>query len=105
MAENFSMINVGDDCMISSNVIIRTGDSHSILDRNYARINRAANVTIGDHCWIAEGVRIMKGVILKSDIIVGSNSVVTSSFPPNVIVAGNPGKVIKNEVYWTKDRL
>jgi acetyltransferase-like isoleucine patch superfamily enzyme len=105
VTENFSMIKVGDDCMISSNVIIRTGDSHSILDNNHTRINKAADVIIGNHCWIAEGVRIMKGVILSSDVIVGTNSVVTKSFPSNVLVAGNPGKIIKNDVYWSKDRI
>jgi acetyltransferase-like isoleucine patch superfamily enzyme len=105
VTENFSVIKVGNDCMISSNVIIRTGDSHSILDENHTRINKAESVTIGNHCWLSEGVRIMKGVILSSDVIVGTNSIVTKSFPSNVLVAGNPGKVIKNDVNWSKERV
>jgi acetyltransferase-like isoleucine patch superfamily enzyme len=105
VTENTSTIEVGDDCMISSNVIIRTGDSHSILDDQEFRINKSADVIIGNHCWIAEGVRIMKGVVLSSDVVVGTMSVITKSFPSKVLVAGNPGKVIKQNIYWSKDRI
>ncbi len=103
--EDGRSIMIGKDCMLSSNINIRTGDSHSILDREGKRINPAESVKIGDHCWIGEGAKIMKGVTLQKDTIVASGSIVTHSFPSNVILAGNPAKPIKENVFWDERRL
>lgn len=96
---------IGKDCMLSSNVHIRTGDSHSIIDMNGKRINEACSVFISDHCWIGEGAKIMKGVRLETDTVVASGTIVTHTFPSNVIIAGNPAKVIKESVSWDSRRL
>lgn len=42
-------IEVGDDCMISNNVIIRTSDSHPIYDENGNRVNSPMDIHIGKH--------------------------------------------------------
>jgi len=103
--ENNSSLSVGSDCMLSSYVQIRTGDSHSILDLNGIRINHASDVVISNHCWIGEGAKILKGTFLDSDLIVATGAVVKGTYPSNVIVAGNPAKVIKNNVTWDSRRL
>ena len=104
--ENKSTILIGDDCMLSSNIYIRTGDSHSIIDtEKKLRINFAQNIVIGDHCWIGEGVKILKGVSLANDVIVASGAIVTKSFNSNVLVGGIPAKIIKDKVSWDENRL
>ena len=103
--EDGRSIVIGNDCMLSSHINVRTGDSHSILDSNGKRINPAESVVISDHCWIGEGAKIMKGVTLQKDTIVASGSIVTHSFPSNVILAGSPAKAIKEGVNWDKKRL
>ena len=103
--EDGRSIVIGKDCMLSSNINIRTGDSHSIIDMEGKRINSAQSVSIGDHCWIGEGAKIMKGVTLHNDTIVASGSIVTHSFSANVIVAGNPAKIIKDNVTWDSKRF
>lgn len=103
--ENGRSVVIGKDCMLSSNISIRTGDSHSIIDSQRNRINPAQSVSIGDHCWIGEGAKIMKGVNLQKDTIVASGSIVTHSFSSNVILAGNPAKVVKEGVNWDSQRL
>ena len=103
--EDGRAITIGKQCMLSSNIQIRTGDSHSILDSSGIRINPAKNVIIGDHCWIAEGAKIMKGVHLQNDIIVASGSIVTKSFQPNLLLGGNPARVLKENVNWDAQRL
>lgn len=103
--ENDSCIIIGKNCMFSSNIYVRTGDSHSIIDNNGNRINPAASVIVGDHCWIGEGAKIMKGVHLQNDTIVASGAIVTRSFSSNCILAGNPAKVIRENVNWDKHRF
>lgn len=56
-------------------------------------------IIIGEGCFIGANSIILKGTILGKNVIVGAGSVVCGTFPDNVIIAGNPAKIIKqNEV-------
>ena len=57
--EDGSILQIGDNCMLSSYVQLRTGDSHSILNADGNRINQASNVIIGNHCWLGEGCKVL----------------------------------------------
>lgn len=103
--ENDSQLMIGDDCMLSSYVQVRTGDSHSLLDYDGNRINKAQSVNIGNHCWIGEGAKVLKGVRLEHDVVVSTGAIVTKSFENNVLLGGVPAKVIKEEITWDKQRL
>lgn len=104
--ENGHKIVIGSNCMISSNVQVRTGDSHSILSHDdLHRINHARDVIVGDHCWIGQGARLLKGTVLGKDSIVGSGAIVSGAFDSNIILAGIPAKVVKNNVTWDSRRL
>lgn len=103
--EDGSTLKVGSKCMISSYVQVRTGDSHSILDMEGNRINPAADVRVGDHCWLGEGCHIMKGVTLERDTIVSTGAIVTKSAGPNVLLGGVPAKVLKENVNWDEKRI
>ena len=52
-------------------------------------------VTIGDNVWIGGGVTILPGVTIGDNTVVAAASVVTRSFPDNVVVAGNPARIIR----------
>lgn len=103
--ENGSKLIVGSDGMISSYVQVRTGDSHSIVDMEGNRINKAKSVMIGDHCWLSEGSKVLKGVTLEGDDIVSTGAIVTKSFGRNVLLGGIPAKVLKENVNWNSKRL
>ncbi len=55
-------------------------------------------IIIGENCWIGEFARICKGVTIGEGSIVAANAVVTRDVPPNCIVAGNPAKIVKENI-------
>lgn len=100
-------IEIGNNCMFSANITVRVGDSHSIIqDESGKRINQSQSVIIGDHVWIGNQVILLKGTQIPPNCIVGSGSVVTKSFDEeNVIIAGNPGRIVKRGINWLIERI
>lgn len=105
-------VSIGDYTMISTNVVIADNNSHPInpADRliiqktpagsevRSMRYSDHAAVSIGNQCWIGENSRICKGVTIGDGSIVAANAVVTKDVPCNVIVAGNPAKIVKEHI-------
>jgi len=60
-----------------------------------AMLESGKPVTIGNDCWIGGGTIINPGVTLGNNVVVASGSVVTKSFGDNVLIGGNPAKIIK----------
>lgn len=99
-------VTIGEDCMFSSNIDIRTTDSHSIISNvTSLRINKAKSVNLGNHIWLGNSVRILKGTTIESNSIVGANAVVSGIIKGNSIVVGIPAKVIKTEVSWDRNLI
>lgn len=97
---------IGKDCLFADDILFRTSDSHSILDQNKERINRAQNITIGNHCWICTGVIVLKGTHIGENTVIGAGSVLTGkSYEDNCIIAGNPGRVVKTGINWSVKRV
>lgn len=103
--EDNSKLIIGKDCMLSSYVQVRTGDSHSILDLNGTRINYAESINIGDHCWLGEGCKVLKGVTLANDVVVSTGAIVTKSFAKNTLLGGIPAKILKEKITWDSKRI
>lgn len=106
VTENGSRIEIGADCMFASDIDVRTGDSHSVLEAGTRRrLNHARSVTIGDHVWIGAHCIILKGVSIAPDCILAAGSVLTKSIEePGTIAGGNPAKPIKTGITWDRSR-
>lgn len=100
-------ITIGEDCLFSSAIVIRTGDSHSVIDsKTKQRINPSKNVRIGNHVWIGNQVIILKGVNISNHTIIGAGSLVTKPYTQgNIIIAGNPAKIVKSSIEWLGERI
>lgn len=99
-------LTIGNDCMFAYGIVVRTGDHHSILDGMNERINLSKDIVIGNHVWIAQNAFLLKGVKIEDNCIIGACSVVTKSFQgKNLILAGNPARVIRADVSWERERL
>ena|SRR5215213_1593603 len=103
--EDNMSIDIGSGCLFASAYIV-TSDYHSIYSTlNEKRINYPKPITIEDRVWIGKDVTILKGAYIGSGSVVGINSVVTKEFKrKNVILAGNPAKIVKENISWGVER-
>ena len=102
-----SRLIIGQDCMFSYDIDLRTGDSHTILDREQgARVNYAKDIVFGDHIWVASHCIFTKGSAVGSHSIVGTGSLINKAFEDtHVLLAGRPAKIMKRDVEWLRERI
>ena len=98
---------IGDGCMLSHNIAFRTTDSHTIIDVNGKRINPAKDIIIGKHVWIGVDCMFLKGSTIPDNCIVGAKSLVSASLDvrENSLIAGNPARMIKENINWCRELL
>jgi acetyltransferase-like isoleucine patch superfamily enzyme len=106
---------IGDDCHISSinrivigkNVLF--GKKITIVDNSHGlstlesikkppaqrQLFSKGPLVISDNVWIGDKCTVLAGVTIGINSIIGSNSVVTKDIPPNSVVVGVPGRIIK----------
>ncbi len=98
LAGTGAKINIGNDVLIASNVLI-TNENHGInpddLNEYMNQKLYCKNVSIGDGCWIGEKVCILPGVNIGKKCVIGAGAIVTKSVPDYSIAVGNPARVIK----------
>ncbi len=106
VSESHKGIRIGQDCMLAHGIEIRCGDSHSIFDKTTgSRLNPGKSIEIGDHVWIGAHVRILKGVHIGCQSVIGMGSVVTHSIPKNSIAVGTPAVVKRQNINWLRENL
>lgn len=89
-------ITVGEKTIIGTGVEIYDSDFHWLEPgRRGDPHPPSARVEIGRNVFIGSNARILKGVSLGENTVVGCGSVVTRSCPPNSLVAGNPARVVR----------
>ena len=97
---------IGEDCMLSNSIRIWGTDGHSIIDMNTKELLNTSKgpVVIGNHSWIGEGARITKNARIGNDCIIGGGTVAYKDYGENnVVIAGNPGKIVKRGISWSRD--
>lgn len=99
-------IRIGSDSLFAPGVEMRTSDSHSILDLDGTRLNKAKDITVGNHVWIAVGSVLLKGACLPDDSIVGMHSMVNKPLEEkNCLYVGNPVRKARTGVTWDAKRV
>lgn len=85
-------IKLGNNVRCGANTLITDSDWHS----NDSRTESDKIIVIEDNVWLGYGVKVLKGVHIGKNTLVGAGSIVTKDIPANVIAAGNPCKVIRS---------
>ncbi|MFC3932099.1 sugar O-acetyltransferase [Streptococcus dentapri] len=88
-------IHIGDNAMLGPNCQLLTPLHPLDAQERIAGKEYGAPITIGDNLWLGGGVTILPGVTLGHNVVVGAGAVVTKSFGDNVVLGGNPAKIIK----------
>jgi len=88
-------VRIGAECLIGADVTIVDTDFHPLAasqrryESEWSRI-RSLPVVIGRNVFLGAGTRVLKGVSIGDNTVVGAGSVVTRDLPANVVAAGNP---------------
>ena len=90
-------IEIGRNCVIGRDVVIRSYDGHKICKEGY-KISEP--IKIGNHVWIGQGAKILKGVTIGDGAIIASGAIVTKNIPRNCLAAGIPARIIRENIEW-----
>ncbi|MBY8911480.1 sugar O-acetyltransferase [Bacillus sp. YC2] len=89
-------VRFGDSCMLGPGVQIYTA-AHPLLptDRNTG-LEYGKPITFGNNVWVGGSSVIYPGVTIGNNAVIAAGSAVTKNVPDNVVVGGNPAKLIKH---------
>lgn len=100
-------ITIEEDCMISYEVQLRAGNSHNIIDLDTHENldnNACRDIKLRKHVWIGMKACLINGVEIGAGSVVGANSFLAKkNFRNNVLIAGNPSRILRNHVAWIRD--
>lgn len=102
MNESETTLHIGKHVVFSYGIQIYTTDTHPIMDLDGNIINNTkSKIVIADHVWVGANAVLLKGTQIATNSIVGHSAVVTKHFTDsNVIIAGNPAKIVKHNINW-----
>lgn len=100
------LITIGDNVTISTNVTFLTHDNSIIKASKNEYTDLFGKIIIGSNCFIGANSIILPGVYLPDNTIVAAGSVVTKSIKEsNMIIGGNPSRIIGNiNDYYKKNK-
>lgn len=92
-------VTIGDNCLMAPNAQIYA--AHHPIDAKHRRDDEhyyklSTPVTIGNNVWIGGQAVICPGVTIGDNSVIGAGSIVVKDVPANVVVAGNPARIIRH---------
>jgi carbonic anhydrase/acetyltransferase-like protein (isoleucine patch superfamily) len=92
-------LTIGSDTIIAWNVFLTDCDWHEIAGSPWV-----APTEIGNKVWIAESASVLKGCKIGDGCIIASHALCTErTFPARSLVAGVPGRVVREGVEWCRE--
>ena len=96
VALDVAPITIGRNVKIGTNVQLLTPTHPVESELRWKRLEAAKPIVIGDNVWIGSGAIVLAGVTVGENSVIGAGAVVTKDVPANVVVVGNPTKILRN---------
>lgn len=89
-------VEIGDNLMAGPKVQLITA-THPLdaIERTTSGLEYGKPIKIGHNCWLGAGAIVVPGVTIGNNVVVGAGSVVTKDVPDDVVVVGNPARVVR----------
>lgn len=97
----YAPIVIGKDCMFSGNVYAGSGAGHDLFIDGTRRFPK--ELRVGDHVWVGMGAALLAGSCIGSGSVIGAMSVLNHPIGGNVLAVGNPARVVRESIVWTRD--
>lgn len=93
-----SGVTIGKHCLFGPDV--KVFDNNHTFDYNYGVSTKlkCAPITIGDNCWIASNVVILKGTTIGENCIIGAGCIVSGNIPPHSMVRQSNNNFVIEEI-------
>lgn len=88
------LITIGNNVQLTRGVAIHTHGGGNAVRRRVPDFDTFGKVVIKDWAYIGTHAQIMPGVTIGEGAIVAAGSVVTKSVPEDMVVGGNPAKIL-----------
>ena len=89
-----------DNVLVGWNTTIMDSDYHNVINLSKEKVSpKTSPIIVGKDAWIAIESVLLKGTSLPEGAIIGAGSIVHGKFEiPNVLILGNPAKIVKYNV-------
>ncbi|KAJ2720760.1 hypothetical protein H4R23_004674, partial [Coemansia sp. Cherry 401B] len=89
-------VDIGDNVLFGPSVQVYTAEHPVDPAERLTGLESARPIKIGNNVWVGGGAIILPGVTIGSGVTIGAGSVVTKDIPDNVVVVGNPARIVKH---------
>jgi acetyltransferase-like isoleucine patch superfamily enzyme len=92
-----SSVTVGHHGLFAAQAYL-VGGGHEFEDEARAVIDQprtSRGIALGDNVWLGTGAKVLDGVRIGSDVVVGANAVVNGDLPDGAIAAGVPARILR----------
>ena len=83
---------IGNNVLMAPFVYIIDDDTHQVEPGS---AQHKGPIIVGNNVWLGRNVAVLSGVTIGDGAVIGANSVVTKSIPPNSFAAGSPAQVLR----------
>lgn len=99
-------ITFGDNVTTSWDVLVMDTDWHPVRNMKTDKIQEMTKpISIGSNVWLCTRCVVLKGSVIPNGCIIGANSLVSKHYEvSNAMIAGNPARIIKENVQFVNDR-
>lgn len=84
------LVSIGDNVTITGSTIL----THDASTKKFIGYSKVGRVDIGNNVFVGYGSIILPNTKIGNNVIVGAGTVVAKDVPDNVVICGNPWKVI-----------